>query len=72
MQSIKRATFYFLNKLPAGATFKGPELHREVLNMFPGVCYIATVLRYMREYRKDNKIEIKCIDKRKSLYKKGE
>lgn len=70
--SAKRRTFYYLNQLPPGTTFKGQDLRDEIIRDISGYHYVATILRYMREYRDKFKVEIKCIDKRKSLYKIGD
>ena len=69
--SAKAITFELLDRQEPGSKFKGHELELAVRMKTGQIHYPATMLRYMREYRKKTGRAIQCIDKAKSLYRMG-
>lgn len=66
--NTKRNAFKVLDKMRVGRTFSGIELWNSAKD---GYCYPATVLRYLREWRSNNKeFDIKLLDKPRSKYVK--
>ena len=67
--NAKEATFGVLDKAPNGYEFNGASLRFDSGDMIFDPHYIATYLRYMREYRQTHDCKIVCVNKRKSLYR---
>jgi hypothetical protein len=63
----KEATFKILDKMPYGMTFTGASIEYHVQEVTGEYHYPATILRYMREWRKHNR-QVVCINNKKSLY----
>jgi len=68
MMNAKEATFKVLDRY-IGGDFFGHSLAFDVMAITEQQTYIATLLRYMREYRQERGVKITCINKRKSLYR---
>ena len=67
--TARQATFNILSMYKKGDTFTGWELRNYVLNETGRrLIYIATVLRYMRIYRRESGRKIVNVDKMKSVY----
>ena len=72
--NAKKATFEILDHyaLEPRRRFSGYGITRQVMEYTGDIHYPATILRYMREWRRDpaNK-PVKNVDKKKSLYEVG-
>jgi len=69
MITNKKACFDILDSMKPGETFSSIELRKRVSNRSHHDPFISTCLRYLREYRADNRIKIVNISKPRSLYK---
>lgn len=67
----KQVTFELLDEVGDGETFTGAQLEYMVRAVTHEMHYPATMLRYMREYRRQRGREIVCINKAKSKYRVG-
>lgn len=63
----KKTTFHILDNLPDNYTFTGYNIRDAVTAQTHKPVYIATILRYMRIWRRSNR-QIKCINKSQSKY----
>ena len=70
--TAKEATYQVLDEYDEGDTFSGLSLKILVHGRTAEYHYPATMLRYMRSYRRENGVKIVCVNKRKSLYRIGE
>ena len=67
----KQITFDYLDELREGFLFRGIVLQKEVCKRAGKLHYPDTILRYMREWRKNNKTHnIILVSKPESLYMK--
>lgn len=66
--SIQALVYRELNKLADGTEFTGLELRRMILRQTLRRPYVASLLRYLRYYRVDQR-RVVCIQRQKSLYK---
>ena len=67
-KTAKQVIFDFLDSLSVGARFMGYDLHFRVLGELNEIHYIATYLRYLREYRQNTGRIIANVDKARSIY----
>ena len=65
--SNRQATFNILDKMKPGNQFSGISLQLSVSRKTNKNPFIATCLRYVREWR-DTHLQIVCISKAKSIY----
>ena len=67
--SMCEAVKAVIDRYPIGLEFHGNELKRDVVNRYPQAryCYVDSCLRQMRKFRR---MQIKCINRDKSKYKK--
>jgi hypothetical protein len=67
--SIGDAVKNIIDGYPEGYEFHGNELRKDVITVYPKAkrCYVDTVLRKMRLYRRHN---VECVSITKSLYKR--
>ena len=71
MNSARSLTFKVLSEYKDNHVFKGIDLANEVCKREGKIHYPDTILRYMRDYRKQNDdFDVVLIDKRKSMYQK--
>jgi len=66
--NLKQATFRTLDRYRDGQKFRGIDLAYEVQFLTGKMCYPATPLRHLREYRQRTGREIRNVDKKKSVY----
>jgi hypothetical protein len=71
MKTAKAVTFEILDGMEPGQTFSGALLENMVRTETHQMHYPATMLRYMREYRRLRGRSIRCINKPKSVYEVG-
>ena len=64
----KDIIFEYLDRQEYGSHFTGYQLANHIRAMTGNICYPATALRYVREYRAKTRRRIVNIDKAKSLY----
>jgi len=66
--TARQITFDLLSNTRPGDIFTGHELRNAVFSLTGKFLYYATVLRYMRIYRRESGRKIVNIDKMKSVY----
>ena len=67
-KSAKKITFEILDKMKAGTRFGGIEITLKVKARTGVLHFPDTILRYMREYRRNTGRGIINVNKKKSIY----
>ena len=66
--SMQALVYRELDKLPDGTEFTGLELKRMIWRRTLRRPYVASLLRYLRYYRIDQR-HVVCVHRQKSMYK---